>query len=137
MRLLTVHDNVFMVSRRTSVLIRLKTASFFSFLCWFFPQYEVMALAYSCLKVFLSVLPLPCYSALLNIFFFLIFLRTSMRWLKPAGTRCFQSLSCNCNIHIPSSKKKGNPESAQFSLKFVPITTTEKRPCSHSLKIRH
>lgn len=40
-------------------------------------------------------------------------------------------------ISISLPPRNSDPESAWLSLKYLPITTTEKRPCSHSLKRRH
>lgn len=90
--LIAVHSHVSVVSRCTSVLIRGRTASHFSFLCQFISQNKAMALAYRCQKLF----SLCHYSAFLK-----VFEDTYDGW-NPKEVGVFRA----CNIHISSSKKQ-------------------------------
>lgn len=90
--LIAVHSHVSVVSRCTSVLIRGRTASHFSFLCQFIPQNKAMALAYRCQKLFFS----------LSLFSLSQGFWGHIWWLKPEGSSVFRA----CNIHISSSKKQ-------------------------------
>lgn len=90
--LIAVDSRVSVVSRCTSVLIRGRTASHFSFLCQLFAQFRAMALAHRCQKLF----SLCHYSTLLKVF------EDIYDGWNPKEIVVFRA----SDIHIPSSKKQ-------------------------------